>query len=290
MKKAFLIVAVLLISILSFSQKKKIPQSFCVAQDEKKLFDFVNTLREENGKKPVKLSKSLSFVAKTHVEDLLKNHPDTSICNLSSWSDKGNWKPCCYNAYVPKPLCMKEKPKELTSYPYYGYEFVSYFENKVEVDSVISLWKETEEVKQMILTNGFWGKKKWVIAGLAMNDHYVSVWFAQRPDVTKPPGICKQSAKQAATIVKKNEKEEKIKKPHKSSAPVYYVVYISLRDIKNAKEALKRTKKNGFKNAGIIESDGNYRIYLKKFDNAENALEYKKKLPTTYKNTWIFKK
>lgn len=102
-----------------------IPDGFCISPVEKQLFDKINTLLNEYGEKSLSLSASLSLVAKTHVDDLMKNRPDTSICNLSSWSDKGNWTSCCHNPYVPQQDCMWDKPKEITPYPYRGYELAS---------------------------------------------------------------------------------------------------------------------------------------------------------------------
>ncbi len=105
----------------SLLAQKKIPSSFCLHPAEKRLADSINNIRLSQGKKALQLSVSLSFVARAHVADLLNNHPDTSICNLSSWSDKGPWKACCYNPYVVNHNGMWEKPKELTNYPYRGY-------------------------------------------------------------------------------------------------------------------------------------------------------------------------
>jgi len=289
MKKLFIFLFSLLLSINSFSQKNTIPSSFCISKDEKKLFDFINTVRKDNGKKLLKLSKSLSYVAKTHVKDLLENHPDTSICNLSSWSNKGNWKPCCYNSYIPQPLCIKKKPKELTGYPYYGYEFAFYFEDKISVDSIIKIFSETDEVINMILTRDVWKEKKWVIGGTGINEHYVSVWFAQRPDNKKTPPICKEKKE-----VKESKKEANNKKQDnivkKDTVKEYYVIHLSFKKMDNAKEALKRTQKNGFNNAGIIESDGKYRVYLNKFKTSKEALDFKNGLSKTFKESWIFTK
>jgi hypothetical protein len=265
------------ITYYSFGQKK-IPSSFCITEDEKKVFDFINKIRKDNNKKSLTISGSLCYVANVHVDDLLKNHPDTSICNLSSWSDKGDWTPCCYNSYIPKPLCIKNKPKEITPYPYYGYEYVSYFEDGVSLDSLFTLWKTTKEVQDMILTNGYWHNKSWAIAGVGINKNYVSVWFGQKFDKTPTPKVCKSEKKNNETVTSSSNKES-----------YYYVIYLSLEDSKNVKEALRRTRKNGFKDSGVLENDNKYRIYLKKFSSLKEALHYKDNLSTTYKNAWILK-
>ena len=276
MKRILILGFVLMISVYSFGQKK-IPAGFCVSSEEVQLLDFVNSLRQEYGMKPVKLSASLSVVAKLHVKDLLEHHPDTSICNLSSWSDKGKWTPCCYNAYIPNPLCMKKKPKELTPYPYYGYEMAAYFQDDYSLDSLVPMWSDTKQVLDMILTRGEWAEKKWVVAGVGINNHYVSVWFGQKPDRQHSPKVCKGSNKETkSTSVA-------------GSSSSFYLIIASFTNRADAREALRRTEKNGFNNAGILHVGNNYRVYLDKFDILKEASIKKNKLPQTYKDAWILK-
>ena len=259
--------------------QKKIPADFCISPGEKTLFDAINTLLTDYDKKPLKLSASLSYVARLHVDDLLKNRPDTSICNLSSWSDKGHWTPCCYNKYVPDPECMWKKPKELTTYPYRGYEMVGYFEDEFTPDSVIQLWASQKEVLDMLLTHGNYSKKTWVVMGIGMNSHYVSVWFGQRPDKVKKPAVCDTSS----------VKLPPEKKAEKKSTDSYYLIIASFTNDKDAREAVKRFKKNGFENVGILKSSGNFRVYLDRFSNIKEAMYAKEKLPYSYRDAWIFK-
>ncbi len=262
---------------LSFAQKK-IPSGFCVTQNEMELFNTINSIRQDYGKKPVKLSASLSVVARTHCNDLQQNHPDTSICNLSSWSDKGKWTPCCFNSYVPKPLCMKKKPKELTPYPYYGYELVAYFQDGYNLDSLVHLWADTKEVLDMLLTRGIWKEKKWVVGGVGIDSNYVSVWFGQKPDRVKQPHVCK------------GQKAEESHKEVVTQKHYFYLIIASFNNVTDAKEALRRTKKNGFKNAGILKGEKNVRVYLNKYEGLKEASHAKSSLSATYRDAWILKK
>jgi len=260
----------------SYAQKK-LPADFCISSEEMKIFNYINSVREEYGKRPVKLSASLSFVAKTHVNDLLVNHPDTSICNLSSWSDKGDWVACCYNSYIPKPECMKKKPKELTPYPYYGYEMAVFFEDDYSFDNLDSVWSDTKQVLDMILTRGDWEKKKWVVAGVGINDHYVSVWFGQRADSQKTPKVCSGKEVEASSMNQKSDQW-------------FYLIIVSFNDLADAREALRRTKKSGFDKAGILNNgDDNHRVFLGKYNSLKEATFMKEKLPPTYRNAWILK-
>ena len=277
MKRFVLFIYLLSLLQVSFAQKK-IPSGFCVTQNEMNLFKTINSIRKEYGKKAVKLSTSLSVVARTHCNDLLLNHPDTSICNLSSWSDKGKWTPCCFNSYIPKPLCMKKKPKELTPYPYYGYEMVTFFQEGYNLDSLILLWSDTKEVLDMLLTRGIWSEKKWVVAGVGIDSNYVSVWFGQKPDKVKPPRICKSKK------VVKNNKPAVVQKQY------FYLIVASFNNLADAKEALRRTKKNGFKKAGVLKGKKNVRVYLGKYEGLKEATHVKNTLSPTYRDAWILKK
>lgn len=279
------IIKSLLVSLLSILlcwnadllAQKKIPSEFCITPQEKILFDQLNNLIEDYGNPRLKLSTSLSYVARVHINDLLNNHPDTSICNLSSWSDKGDWTSCCHNPYVPQQDCMWDKPKELTTYPYRGYELICYFEDVFTYDSVLNLWAGSKEVLDMLLANGNFSKKNWICMGVAQNKHYASVWLGQRADKVKKPVICKDST------------DTFIVGDSLLSIENFYVIFGSFSTIRDAKEAHKRLKKNGFDDAGILTSSNNFRIYLKEFSNVKEAMYYKQKLPYTYREAWIFR-
>ncbi len=263
----------------SFAQKKKFSDTICLNHKEKLVADWINSLRKDYDKKPIALSKSLTFVAKTHIKDLTYNHPDTSICNLSSWSDKGNWTPCCYNRYVIKHNCMWKKPKELTNYIYRGYELVVYFQDSISVDSLAALWSDSQEVLDMILTRGEWSKKTWKAMGIGANTHYVSVWFGQRPDKAGKPDFCVEEKRPQLVINKKNY--------HSSSG--YYIIFGSYNRMKDAKNAAKNYKKRGFKHAGVITKNNHYRLYLARYKTLKEAMTAKQKLPDKLKDSWILK-
>jgi len=267
-------------SYLSATSQKRIPDDYCISINEMKLFKNINELRADYDKPKLKLSSSLSYVARLHVNDLLNNHPDTSICGLSSWSDNGEWKACCYNSYVLDEECMWDKPKELTSYPYRAYELVTYFEDQFTTDSVIKIWSGTRQVIDMILTRGKYEQKKWVCFGVGINDHYVSVWFAQRADKVPVPAVCDTTY----NVIETDSTTAFI-----DSEGYFYLIYGSFENITDAKEALKRYKKNSFPEAGILSKDNLNRIYLGKFDNLKAAMFAKQSLPYSYKEAWILK-
>ncbi|HOI31780.1 MAG: SPOR domain-containing protein [Bacteroidales bacterium] len=277
MKSILLIILLFLFAPGLFAQEFRADQ-VCLSQAELKLAEHINAFRKENRKPVLPLSAALSFVAQTHVKDLQENHPDTSICLTASWSDKGNWTACCYNKYLVNQECMWGKPKELTSYPFRGYELSYFQEEVISVDSIFSLWLKNEETRDMLLTTGLQSTKRWETMGIGMSDNYVSVWFGQRADAAGKPKNCEDI------------RESKIAQgKQKNAAERYYLIYGSFLQEADAKEAIKRYQKNGFKNAVILRTDQRIRIALDVFDNLKEATESKEKLGSTYKDAWILK-
>lgn len=277
--KRFITTLLLIIIGFPLVAQKEIPKDFCISNDEHRLFEMINLLRVDYGKTMVQLSTSLSFVADMHVYDLQNNKPDTSVCNLSSWSDKGGWTPCCYNKYVHNPDCMWDKPKELTPYKYRGYELVSYIEDAFNADSIINLWSDSKEVLDMILTRGNYGKKKWICGGVGINEHYVSLWFGQRKDYLEEPKICKDDiVNNDINLVVVNA----------NNPTIYYLIFGSYDNMHKAREGRKKVKST-FNNSDILIKNGKYRIYLDKFNNLKEAMHAKQQLPFEYSKAWILK-
>jgi hypothetical protein len=254
-----------------------IPDEFCISADEKKLFNMINDLRQDYDKPDIQLSICLSYVADRHVFDLETNHPDTSICNSSSWSDKGEWEACCHNKYVHDPDCMWDKPKQLTPYRYRGYELVTYFDDNPNADSIINLWGDSRDVLDMILTNGTFSKKKWICGGVAIGKNYVSLWFGQRSDVLGSPELCK------------NEVDSDTTNNQADLSNTYYLIFGSFPDKHSAKTAQKEYKKDGFENAEILIGNERIRVYLEKFETLKEAMFAKQQLPFKYREAWILK-
>ena len=269
---------VMLISMVVAAQNK-IPDDFCLSNNELNLFDAINQIRADYDKDPVELSASLSYVASLHVDDLYNNHPDTSICNTSSWSDQGDWTPCCHNSYVYDPDCMWEKPNELTPYRYRGYELVTFFGDYFNNDSIINIWADSREVIDMIITRGSYEKKKWVCGGLAIGTNYVSLWFGQRADSQDSPNICEDEVRDTTAMAIDSI----------SKSDEYYLIFGSFNDSHSAKEALRKARNDNFVNANLIKENNRIRLYLNKFDNLKEAMYAKQQLQFNYRDAWILK-
>lgn len=260
--------------------QKQILDDFCMSNDELNLFDRINEIRKDYDKNTIQLSSSLSYVAQLHVNDLETNRPDTSICSYSSWSDHGSWSPCCYNKYVHDPDCMWDKPKELTTYKYRGYEMVTFFEDNFNNDSIVNLWSDSKEVLDMILTQGAYEKKKWICGGLSIGKNYVSLWFGQRRDMQKEPEICDNELRDSDTITTRVN----ITQPN-----YYYLIIGSYEDMHSARIGLREIEKDEYSNSGILQGNNKIRLYLSRFNSLKEAMFAKQHLPYKYRDAWILK-
>jgi uncharacterized protein YkwD len=174
MKIVFSILTLFLISsISSFSQE--------LTSEELKLYNLIMEYRKSYGLPEIPISKSLTFVAQIHVRDLMINRPDTADCNLHSWSNKGNWRPCCYTSNHAKSDCMWEKPRELTKYNDSGFEIAAYSGNYISAQSALDLWKNSHGHNDVILNKNKW-KKEWKAIGIGIYGNYAVVWFGYASD------------------------------------------------------------------------------------------------------------
>ena len=156
--------------------------SDCSAQ-ELELIDLVNAYRGENGLAPIPASPSLCIVGHTHAEDLAINAPHAEAnCNLHSWSDAGDWSPCCYTPDHAQAQCMWDKPAELTTYPGYGYENAAGGGGAITPQTALDLWKNSPGHNAVILNQGTWANLTWGALGAGIYEGYAVLWFGEEAD------------------------------------------------------------------------------------------------------------
>ena len=261
-------------------------KDICISKNEYRLYSLINTFRINNNLSEIPLSGSLTLLAKLHINDLIFNHPDTSICNLHSWSDKGDWRACCYNKYVFDPTCMYNKAKELTKYKAKAYEIVFWETPIANPDSVLKSWINTSASADMILSEGKWENFKWKSIGIAVKSEYAIVWFGEIKDIEENPEFCDKEILLSDTIKIKKEETSNIitKKTGK-----YYIIYGSLDNKNDAEKRLALYQKNNFPNSVIMNKDNKFRICLSTHNTLKEARIAHKKLSEQYKNAWILK-
>lgn len=264
--------------------------NFCISPEEERLTELINTLRRQHRLPEISLSASLSFVAKSHVADLQQYRPDTSICNTNSWSDKGIWTACCYQPYVLKQDCMWDKPKELTSYPYRGYELSYFEEGIIHVDSLWKLWRNIPEVVDMLLSRNHHDDKKWVVIGAGISDNYASVWLGQRPDPKGRPQVCSQAGAVFRPPFNIHlQTAVDTASPDAEQASRFYLIYGSFSVLGDAEEAVRRYRNAGFNNAQVVAKDNRIRVALDVFPTLREAMFAKDRLSASYSDAWILR-
>ncbi len=282
-KNIFITVFVLFLSPILFADD--LPKDYCMNNDEYKLFMLINEFRNENELSVIPLSASLSFVARTHAKDIFTYHPDTSICNLHSWSDKGNWTACCYNKYVQNQECMWEKPIEITNYNDKGYELIFYEnDNTVKPENVINLWKRVKASSEMILTSGKWKNFDWNAIGIGIFEGYAIVWFGEKADKEDEIKFCNPSKKLSEKATSINENTI-----IKNKTGKYYLIVSSFPNEKDAKKEFSQLKNRSFRNVKILVRNKKYRLSI--YDNIDisEVKRIMKKYSSKFKDAWILK-
>lgn len=156
-----------------------------LSDEELKLYSIINDYRNSKGLYNIPISKSLTFVAQTHVRDLANNKPNQGNCNMHSWSNKGKWTACCYTGDHRKAKCMWDKPRELTKYDGDGFEISmgstskNYRANALEA---LLSWKGSKGHNEVIINKGIWKDSDWSAIGIGIYKNYAVVWFGTERD------------------------------------------------------------------------------------------------------------
>lgn len=289
--KSWNIILLLFLSFSLYSQtgsvQKEIPGDFCISAEELKLYNLINDYRKSQNLPFIPLSKSLCYVAKLHIDDLITNKPDTANCSFHSWSGKGTWKPCCFRKENKDKYCILTKPKELTNYPGLGHEIVFWESRDATAEKAIKQWKETS-VSRFIITNfKEWEKCQWNAMGVGIKEGFAILWVGEDADVEKETKVCGGetivTVQQPVTEIKKNEEIPVVS----TNGGRFYVIFGNMNSLKEARIMAEKYKREGFSKVKIIAKDNKYRISLSDYATKEMASQGKKELPAKYKDAWI---
>lgn len=299
----------------------EVPAGFCISTLEMKLYNIINEYRYRFDLLPIPLSKSLCFVASTHVKDLFFHHPDQTPCNFHSWSDKGQWKPFCYPRDENKKNSVWDKPKELTKYKGKGYEIVYWENNPVSIDSIIPFWKSIDYFNSFLMNAGKWESKKWNAIGIAIYENYAAAWFGEIPDTNGEPNICGSVTEKKPAVVPESPKVEQSpvtpprteKKTGNTGKPVkhlqsssdsaksvpaeiikarkgkFYIIVKSLMPLNELKKTAESLKSQGYTDAKILEKDNKFRVSIMEFDLKAKAESALREVQKTFKDAWLLK-
>lgn len=150
--------------------------------DEILLRQLINQHRAQHKLPSLPLSKSLTYVAKSHVRDLV-DYPPQSPCNAHSWSSYGRWSEVCYTRDHAQAKRMWNKPRELTHYPGLGYENVAGTEGtNISPQTALRLWIGDPPHNDTILNRGIWAKMHWRSLGVGMYEGRACIWLGEEAD------------------------------------------------------------------------------------------------------------
>lgn len=179
MVKSFLIVAGIVQMFLLTSYS--LPTEPSLSADEQELLALLREYRSAHKLPAIPLSAKLQKVAQLHAFDLETNQPVKGKCNLHSWSNKGDWTPCCYTGDAASARCMWQKPKEIAQYQGSGYEIAAFATNmspKVAFEG----WKGSKYHNEVMVNKGDWASMNWKAVGVGMSGKYAVIWFGAESD------------------------------------------------------------------------------------------------------------
>jgi hypothetical protein len=289
MKRYFFVLLLFAIGSITQSyaqQSSKIPQDFCISQQEYRLYTLINEYRARLALDAIPLSRSLCFVARTHAKDLSANYPLGDGCNMHSWSDKGNWKAFCFPKDQNRKNDIKDKAKEITNYPGKAYELTYWENSEVDVAFVLDFWNSIPYTGDMISNINKWSKKAWKSMGVGIQDGYVLVWLGQSVDVEISTQICETGEK----IMNQSIPNEVIAPVTKKSvsASSFYIIIGSFNARSDAQSAVDSYHQMGYPNAVVIESQGRVRVAIDVFKTQDLADRSLERYRTKFQGAWVF--
>lgn len=166
--------------LLIFSSTQTPTQDVCVNSEEKKLYDLIMEYRKSKKLKPIPFSAKLTQVAQLHVKDLNDHfdYENRGDCNPHSWSDKGDWTPCCYTPDHKQASCMWDKPREIAGYNGNGFEIAYYSSDPATAEEGLDGWKKSSGHNPLLINSGTWAKIEWRAIGIGISGNYGVVWLA----------------------------------------------------------------------------------------------------------------
>jgi hypothetical protein len=277
---------------------QNVPADICYTPEEKALYDAIDAFRKEAQQTTIPYSKTLSYVAKLHAQDLFENRKDSEQCSMHSWSDKGFWTACCHNDTPEKSACMWEKPREVAGYDGLGYELI--YNGGGNADKIMDRWKNSKFFADMLVHGGKWADKDWVAIGIGKYENYVVVWFGEVLDPLGSPKACQGKSQQlsltggkkAETTTASNNAEVDSDVQGSTAArsgKKFYLVYGSYETEENAQKALSQLHAKGFSQAKILPmgENGRYRIAVSEHSTKDEARKAQDDLDFSYVGAWV---
>jgi len=284
-KLIFILFLSLIFDNSSIAQTDKVPADFCISQEEYQLYLLISDYRLALSLPPISLSKSLSYVAKTHVKDLAANYNPKSSCNMHSWSNKGKWIPICFPAEQSKKNNVRMKAKEIIGYPAEAYELTYWSNIANNPNHVFDFWLEKIPSANMLFNRNEWESTSWKAIGIGMKNGYAVVWLGKTVDYEVSTSVCGTNTKVL------NEASPEYKATNSplanSKNPAYYITIASFAERRDAVNAVRSYKEMGYPKTVLIEVDNKIRVAIDYFTDKKEADQALKKYAPKFKGAWV---
>lgn len=163
----------------------------------------MNQYRVSKGLKPLPVSKSLTYVARTHNKDQIQHFrldltDSRGIeANAHSWSSHGNWTPVRYTGDHKYMSGMHNKPKELTNFKVNGFEIemdiqdgrdnsMNYaISRNVTPSHALEAWQTSPGHNAVMIGEGNWSNLS--VMGVSIHNNFADIWFAR--ETNDPAGF-----------------------------------------------------------------------------------------------------
>lgn len=282
-----------LISLSVFAQNKSIPEDFCITQKEYQLYELINQYRAKLMLDPITLSNSLCYVAKTHAKDLSQNYPIGEDCNMHSWSANGDWKSFCFPSDQNRKNDVKDKAKELTSYPGKAWEITYWDNQELVLTDVVAFWTSIEYTAAMLSNTEKWKTQVWKSIGVGIYDGYVLLWLGQKEDVELNTMVCETGEKILNKSIPNElvvpvESQAKATSDTEKTAIDYYIIIGSYNKKSDAQAAIDSYHQMGYPNAILLEEHGKIRVAIDKLSSESEADEALAKYRNKFQGAWVF--
>jgi hypothetical protein len=184
------------------SSAKLTVDSTCSTADEIQLANIINQYRQTKNLNTLPISKSLSYVAKVHIDDLIIKKPYLGDCNQHSWSISDLWTGYCIKDGETNTLGHIKGRELNTGYNSDIYEIANSIWQgtnettrvpvlNVNVEDHLRAWQNSHGHNIMIINQEGWSRLRWEVMGVAVKENFALVWYGTEEDAAGLTSVCR---------------------------------------------------------------------------------------------------
>jgi len=257
-----------------------------LSEVETRILGMINSYRKLNKLPEIPISRSLMTVAGIHAEDLMLNRPDTGICGLHSWSDKGTWAACCETDISTKS-CFETKAMELASYKGKSVEMVFRLKKEMTGPNIFQMMEKSTKAMDIILQKGDYAKRPWKAIGAGISGAYAVIWFGEDIDnqtITPNSPVLDQRIPSTDGKIPENPDTRVTAPP---TGGKHYVTINYSKTEKEAETIARKARKLGYQDVQVRYLKKYWRVVFGPYSSMPEADKVKRAVQKDYKDAWI---